>query len=124
MWEVWKQGIYQSIPREAGAYSWTDTKMSTATLFVITTNWKQPFPTTLEWISCVGHTWEYCPSKTGAAATRNMDDSHGHVRQDIRLHVTITLTLGFKADKVIHRDEGENRGCVYGGGTAEHLLRC
>lgn len=85
--------------------------MFIATLFIVTTNWKQPkFPSTVEWIykSWYRRTMEYC--------TCNMDESHS-TEQDTRVHIIVTFTRSFKKTKVTYGDQGQDRVYLCAGGT-------
>lgn len=65
--------------------------MFIATLFIITTNWKQPkFPSTVEWIykSQYSRTMEYCTDVKNAA-TCNVDEPHS-IEQKTQEHTELS----------------------------------
>lgn len=99
--------VYWPCTQQPGVHvHWkTDTKMSTATLFIITTNWKQwKFPSTLEWIQSYKGILHRSEKWTAAARTTTDDarrDAEQRHRSACNSHTYIRFSGGPKQSRVI-----------------------
>ena len=113
---LWKEYGAGHIPERTvgntGAHiQWkTDTKMFVGTLFITTTNWKQPkFPPTVEWIHKL---WSKSHDRTLQRSINKRITTWITHRYNVEQEYTELFTWSFKTN-IISGDNGQNSGYLW-----------